>query len=166
MKLRRNTIVTRPKYTNGNCLSTLYDALFAYRKNIAPQPIRALQSRIGCGFAATELSCGKAGHPKRRRRTEKITMLHRTNHIVKRRVENAEFQQAEFKPCKLTESSCQARLRAAANASRPASRSSLTRWACGRTEIMFRYSGIPSTAASTSFPNTTVDASDTKGRWA
>lgn len=166
MKLRRNTIVTQPKYTNGNCLSTLYGALFAYRKHIAPQPIRTPQSPVARGFAAAGLSCGNAGHLKLRPGTEKITMLQRSNHIVKRRARNTEFQQAEFELCKLTESLRQARLRAAANASSPASRSSLTRWACGRTEIMFRYSGIPSTAASTSFPNTAVDASDTKGRWA
>lgn len=166
MKLRRNTKVTQPKYTNGNCLSTLYGALFAYRKNIALQPTRAPQNRAARGFAATRLSCGKAEHSKRQRETEKITMLHRTNHIVKRHAENIEFHQTEFEPCKLTESSCQARLRAAANASRPASRSSLTRCACGRAEIMFRYSGMPSIAASASFPSTAVDASDTNGRWA
>jgi hypothetical protein len=64
MKLiRRNTkLSTRAKYTNKNCLSTLYGALFAWRKSIAAQIADQLESRSRRGFAGDELCCANSAY--------------------------------------------------------------------------------------------------------
>jgi hypothetical protein len=56
------TLVTQAKYTNRNCLSTLYGALFAWRKGIATQIADGLQSRSRRGFAGDELCCGNSAY--------------------------------------------------------------------------------------------------------
>jgi hypothetical protein len=63
MKLKDvTTLVTKAKYTNRNCLTTLYGALFTWRKDIAAQIADGLQSRSPRGFAGGKLYCGNSAY--------------------------------------------------------------------------------------------------------
>jgi hypothetical protein len=63
MKLKDvTTLITRAKYTNRNCLSTLYGALFAWRNDITAQIADGLQSRSPRGFAGDELCCRNSAY--------------------------------------------------------------------------------------------------------